>query len=162
MTEIEKSERRELTVERSTSTAHRLLHYDGACGNVHGHNLDWDIELVVSMEYAGEDNMPLDFKEVSDKIDETDHTTILNIEDPLLNHRELLGDKEVIVMDGDPTCEVLAQWMASRLVREVDAVLCAEVTLKETEKYGMTAKASAGDYVPEDQTTLTEAGEDAE
>ena len=152
---------RTLTVERSTSTAHRLLHYDGVCGNVHGHNIEWQIEMIVRMDDTGEDNMPLDFKEVSDIIDLTDHAVLLNKEDPLVDvaltyedvdlahdqsgheywqgHLELLG--EVILFYGDPTCELLTQWMAEKLV-DLPQVLRADVIARETEKYGMYASAT--------------------
>lgn len=136
---------RTLTVERSTSTAHRLTHYEGVCANVHGHNMKWDLELVVSMEDTGEENMPLDFKDVSDRIDEYDHAILLNNDDPLVSApdgvRDLLG--EVVTFEGDPTCELVAQVVADDLVAELDCVLEAFVTLSETEKYGMTAHAQA-------------------
>ena len=60
---------RTLEVERSTSTAHRLDEYDGVCANIHGHNFEWEVTLEVSMENTGEDNMPLDFKDVADLLD---------------------------------------------------------------------------------------------
>ncbi len=136
------SDTRTLTVTRRTSTAHRLLHYEGVCGNVHGHNLEWNLELVVSMEDAGDDEMPIDFKEISERIDSTDHAILLNADDPLLdieNPQLVLGD--ILTFGSDPTTELVSQWMADRLVGEIDAVLEAEVTIKETQKYGMTATA---------------------
>jgi len=135
---------RTLTVDRSTSTAHRLHHYDGVCGNVHGHNMRWDVELTVSMEAVGDDNMPLDFKLVSDRIDKYDHATLLNEDDPLLDQgmewaESYLG--QVISFDGDPTCELVAQVLADDLVDNLDCILEATVTVHETEKYGMTGHA---------------------
>jgi 6-pyruvoyltetrahydropterin/6-carboxytetrahydropterin synthase len=146
MTEITRT----LQVERSTSTAHRLAHYEGVCANVHGHNMKWDIHLTVDMSNAGEDNMPLDFKEVSDLIDETDHAILLNENDGIVGTfidmglseeeakktiEEEFGD--VIWFDGDPTCELVSQWMADRLVDEIDAVMESTVELAETEKYSI-------------------------
>lgn len=149
---------RNLTVERSTSTAHRLLHYDGACANVHGHNFDWKVEAVIRMDNTGDDNMPVDFKDVADMIDWTDHATLLNRDDPLVEDRAEwnwvnggnhggakwthytggpLGD--VIVFDSDPTCELVAQWFADLLVEEADDVRLTNVSLAETEKYTMAA-----------------------
>lgn len=138
---------RKLEVERSTSTAHRLKEYDGACACVHGHNMKWEIILTVSMEDVGSDNMPLDFKEVSNMVDETDHAILLNDDDPLLGREgmeQLLGD--LITFDGDPTCELISEWMAERFVDEIPSVLDAEVTIYETDKYGMTAKAGDGEW----------------
>lgn len=132
------SNTRTLNVERSTSTAHRLLHYDGACNNLHGHNMEWEIELEVSMIGVGESNMPLDFKAVADQIDVVDHATVLNEDDPLLESTEALG--EYITTDGDPTCEVLSWWMAEQIYELDDDIEWVEVSLAETDKYTATAK----------------------
>lgn len=137
----ESTEIRTLTVEgHSTSTAHRLLHYDGACNNVHGHNMVWNVELKVTVP-DDEHNMALDFKDVSGLLDDYDHAIILNEDDPLVNAPDgvvdLLGD--VILTEGDPTCERVGQDVAERFVDEFDNVLYAEVTMYETDKYGMAA-----------------------
>lgn len=135
---------RSLNVTRSTSTAHRLVEYDGACSNVHGHNFDWDVTLQVSMEKTGSDNMPLDFKDVADLLDETDHAILLNEKDALVRSfadvgavEEILGD--VLLFEGDPTCELVSQWMADRFIEEFDCVRYAQVNVHETDKYGMEA-----------------------
>lgn len=143
---------RRVNVERSTSTAHRLLYYDGVCGNVHGHNFDWELEVHVEAE-VDDGNMPVDMKTISEEIDKTDHAILLNEKDPLLDSEsnnvvdggEVRGTDwthyeggdlgEVITFDGDPTCEVVAQWMADRLVEEYDPVLSVTVELAETDKY---------------------------
>lgn len=130
---------RTLTVTRSTSTAHRLLNYDGVCHNVHGHNMVWDLTLTVSMAGTSDNNMPIDFKDVSAVIDEFDHAVVLNKHDPLAEHAELLGN--LITYPSDPTTELLSQSVADRLVADIDGVMNATVALKETEKYGMTARA---------------------
>jgi 6-pyruvoyl-tetrahydropterin synthase len=141
---------RTLHVERSTSTAHRLQEYDGVCGNIHGHNMDWDVTVTVSMEGTGQGNMPLDLKEVADLIDEVDHTCILSTDDQLVRLFEDLSGPgthsaktlienhfgDVIWFGSDPTCEVVAEWMAEKIC-ELDPVLSVEVTLHETEKYGI-------------------------
>jgi len=144
---------RTLTVDRSTATAHRLVEYDGVCSFVHGHNMKWEVELGVSMKEVGSNNMPLDFKDVSSLLDEYDHAIVLNREDPLLDkclddsddvkiaegevfENDTLGD--TIVYDGDPTCELLAQDVADKLL-ELEHVIRANVTVYETDKYGMSA-----------------------
>lgn len=144
---------RTLHVERSTSTAHRLSRYDGVCGNIHGHNMHWVAEVVVDMSDTGDDNMPLDLKHISDLIDETDHATLLSEQETRKLH-EVMGtdnvpsddeDKkeiiealfgDVIWFEGDPTCEVMAQWMANR-IREIDEVISVQITVHETDKYGI-------------------------
>lgn len=162
------SDSRVLTVERSTSTAHRLSEYDGACANIHGHNMEWEVDLVVSMEETGDDNMPLDFKKVSDLIDETDHAILLSKNDPLVTRfggdlgeiERIFGD--VIWFEGDPTTEIMSQWMARRLTEEIDAVSYAEVTVWETEKYGMEASHPSDPHPAchDGQKTLDEVAEE--
>ena len=141
-----------MTVDRTTATAHKLSRYDGACANVHGHNIDWEIEIVVSMEDTGNDNMPLDFKQVSEIIDQVDHELLLSREDEMLELDPAWGGAPsdenlpvryvsevygpVWVFDGDPTCELLADWMRSE-IGELDSVVESWVTAYETEKYGM-------------------------
>jgi len=152
---------RTLDVERSTSTAHRLSEYDGVCGCVHGHNIHWEVSVDVDMSDTGTDNMPLDLKDVSDLIDDVDHAIILSRDDQLLrfiyehedgyDHAELdewNGDGplmwsediahlgETYIFDSDPTCEVLSQWMADR-IRALDPVTGVEITVYETDKYGI-------------------------
>lgn len=147
---------RTLTVERSTSTGHRLNEYDGVCGNIHGHNIRWEVTVGISMDGTGSDNMPLDLKDISSVIDDVDHALVLSEDDPLLDtlpgnvppvqdetHVEVnavpLG--KVFIFDGDPTCEVMAKWMANRIA-DLDPVTVADVTAYETEKYGINARAS--------------------
>lgn len=155
---------RTIDVERSTATAHRLVQYDGACGNIHGHNIVWDVSVEVSMEDTGPDNMPIDMKKISDIIDEVDHAIILSGEDPLVefiqtNHQDanlgndgelpldetkemvenLMGD--VIWFEGDPTCEVLSQWMAERIVEADESILWVSVDAAETDKYSVSTDA---------------------
>jgi 6-pyruvoyl-tetrahydropterin synthase len=144
-----------LEVERATSTAHRLLNYEGVCSNVHGHNLEWEVELTLS-GVSKPDNMSVDFKDVSDYIDYTDHAVLLNENDPLLEEslvpetvdefesvswtKEIVDPLgEVIVFEGDPTCEILVDWMAELLVTEIDSAAVADVSLSETEKYTITS-----------------------
>ena len=141
------SDTRTLHVKRSTSTAHRLTHYDGVCGNIHGHNMNWEVWVEVSMGGTGKDNMPVDLKSVADLIDEVDHACLLSRDEakeiPLDNNlgfiEEFFGD--VIWFDGDPTCEVMAQWMADRILESDEAILGVDVTVYETDKYGISADA---------------------
>lgn len=155
-----------LEVERSTSTAHKLTEYEGICGNVHGHNMNWELSVEVRMSESGDDNMPLDLKKVSDLVDDVDHALILNRDDELikvvlgdLHNNHSMFDKEpgdngfvgeyeipslgpVFVFDGDPTCEVLSQWMGDR-IRELDPVEKVTCRVNETDKYGITSTSAA-------------------
>lgn len=158
------NESRTLNVERSTSTAHRLTHYDGVCGNIHGHNMKWDVTADIDMTEAGEDNMPVDLKTISDVIDETDHAILLNEseaeelvdysafkEDAIKRDAKALVESffgDVIWFDSDPTCELVAQWMADKLV-QLDAVMWAKVELSETDKYSITSRSIAEEWSDE-------------
>lgn len=146
------NESRTLKVERSTSTAHRLLNYDGACGNVHGHNMDWEVDARISMEGVGDDNMPVDLKDISSTIDQVDHAICLNADDGLAKTEpqrspDNLGD--LITFEGDPTCEVLSQWMAKQIYHIDEAVQYVNVTVYETDKYGIQASYSEMDEMEE-------------
>lgn len=144
---------RELEIGRSTSTAHRLSRYNGICGNIHGHNMHWEVKVEVDMAHSQDDNMPLDLKDISDLIDEVDHACILSKKDigdlakvfgmeavpaKREERKELLEEffGNVYWFEGDPTCEVLVQWMADRIA-DLDPVVWTKVELYETDKYGI-------------------------
>ena len=146
------SDTRTLHVKRSTSTAHRLTHYDGVCGNIHGHNMHWEVWVEVSMAGTGEDNMPLDLKTVADTIDRVDHAALLSRQE-YDRVRELLGSNfdhskeliedffgDVLWFNGDPTCEVMAKWMATRIYEQSEAIENVELEVAETDKYSISAE----------------------
>lgn len=137
-----------LTVEHSTSTAHRLMEYDGACSNVHGHNFKWEVEMKVEVPEDGS-NMSIDFKEVTDELDTVDHAILLNASDPLVDNVEALG--KFITFDGDPTCELVGDWMAKRLA-ELDNVVWVRIRLSETDKYTAAGFAYAPEHRPKEET----------
>lgn len=144
-------ETRTLDTERSTSTAHRLTYYDGACGNIHGHNFTWMVEAEVLFDPEDESGMPIDLKDISDVIDETDHAVLLNKDDPLLDGRldrqgaeQALGD--VITFEQDPTCEVTSHWMAKRILNLSSDVVRVDLKLQETKKYGIGTCVVDDDY----------------
>lgn len=138
---------RTLKVEgHTTSTAHRLMHYDGACNNVHGHNMEWNAKLKVRV--PNEDHqMAEDFKDISDVFDKYDHAILLNNDDPLLRALEDAGGTslatevlgEVYTFGGDPTTELVSQVVAQELVDTFENVERARVQINETDKYGMSA-----------------------
>ena len=49
-----------LTVQTSFAAAHNLLHYQGDCENLHGHN--WKVEVTVKAESLNKSGLGIDFK----------------------------------------------------------------------------------------------------
>ena len=58
----------ELSVKTHFSAAHRLVGYDGACANLHGHN--WDVEIFVQGKAVNELGMLVDFRDIKAVIKE--------------------------------------------------------------------------------------------
>lgn len=144
-TESPAGRERTMSVEQTTSTAHRLYRYDGVCNNIHGHNLRWEIEATIDMHDAPEDTgMVVDLKDLKDVVDAVDHAVILHAEDPLA---DILTDagQEVYTLPVDPTCENVVAWMAETIIEELPAI-AVELTLSETEKYSISAFASGQRY----------------
>lgn len=112
---------------------HRLLHYDGKCRHLHGHNGRAVIALAApSLDHLG---MVVDFARikriVSGWIDETlDHKMLLHKDDPVLaflRHQ----NEPVYVMDVNPTAENIAKLIYDFAAGQGFPV--AEVRLWETE-----------------------------
>ena len=98
---------------------HRLLHYEGKCRHLHGHNG----KAVIVLEAPELDGrgMLVDFSDIKRQvqrwIDETlDHTMLLCRDDPIL---PLLGEngERVFVMDENPTAENIARLIFERAKR---------------------------------------------
>ena len=126
--------------------AHRLLNDDGKCQNIHGHGMQVELTLLAAL---GVDGMAIDSKgnklefgrlkkEFRTYIDSTyDHRLVLNREDPFAGPIFSVSDTNRIssdtkqiflpglsLVDGDPTVENLAMWIAERFCNEfqVDVV----------------------------------------
>lgn len=132
---------RTLEVTRTTSTAHRLIHYDGICSDTHGHNFTWDVRVSINMEDSDESNMPVDLKDISNTIDRVDHRILLNEEDELA----AIDTVDPIVFDSDPTCERVSKWMAQQVFEVSEAIIHVNLTLYETDKYGVSASYGMGE-----------------
>jgi 6-pyruvoyltetrahydropterin/6-carboxytetrahydropterin synthase len=113
---------------------HRLLHYDGKCQHLHGHNARAVIALQSpTLDHRG---MLVDFveikREVQRWIDENlDHNMLLCRDDPILPVLQAHGER-VFVMEHNPTAENIA-----RLIFEHTATVglpVVEVIVWETEK----------------------------
>ncbi len=90
---------------------HRLLHYEGKCRFLHGHNATVEIDLTSSgLDRRG---MVFDFNEIKEKlqhwIDATlDHKMLLNETDPVLPSLHRLKEP-LLTLPWNPTAEVLAR-----------------------------------------------------
>ncbi len=90
---------------------HRLLHYEGKCRYLHGHNGKVCLELAAdNLDAKG---MVRDFTEIKTIlqtwIDQTlDHRMILNRRDPLKEALEKAGEP-LHLMDDNPTAENIAK-----------------------------------------------------
>jgi 6-pyruvoyltetrahydropterin/6-carboxytetrahydropterin synthase len=58
----------ELSVQTHFSAAHRLVGYDGACANLHGHN--WEVEIFVRGSRLNNLGMLVDFRDIKTAIRE--------------------------------------------------------------------------------------------
>jgi 6-pyruvoyltetrahydropterin/6-carboxytetrahydropterin synthase len=94
--------------------AHRLLGYNGACANLHGHSYKAVVTIEASdLEDSLEDSMVVDFKSL-DKMVGTfirncwDHVCILKERDPLI-HSLLAAQLPVYQTINNPTAEIMAQ-----------------------------------------------------
>jgi 6-pyruvoyltetrahydropterin/6-carboxytetrahydropterin synthase len=112
---------------------HRLLHYEGKCRHLHGHNG----RAVITLEGPALDarGMLVDFAEIKRKVqlwieENLDHTLLLAREDPLLPVLLERGER-VFVMDCNPTAENIARLIHDR-ARDVGLPVT-QVVLWETE-----------------------------
>ena len=90
---------------------HRLLHYDGKCQYLHGHNG----KAVITLEGSGLDSrgMVLDFTDIKRTVsrwidDHLDHRMILHRDDPVVPVLQEAGEP-LYLMDTNPTAENLAR-----------------------------------------------------
>lgn len=121
-----------VTKELAFCFGHRLMHYNGKCRQLHGHNAR-AVVTVASAELDGL-GMVADFsalrRHIGDWIDRTlDHKLILHKDDPLVPVLRDLGDP-VLAIDDHPTTENLAKLIFEQVEREGYPVV--EVTLWET------------------------------
>lgn len=112
---------------------HRLLHYDGKCRHLHGHNG----RAVISLQADRLDplGMVMDFTQIKEVvtgwIEETlDHKMLLHRDDPVLPFLRQLSEP-VVVLDVNPTAENIARLIHDFAVSKGFPVV--EVQLWETD-----------------------------
>jgi 6-pyruvoyltetrahydropterin/6-carboxytetrahydropterin synthase len=94
--------------------SHRLLHYEGKCNRLHGHQ--WRVEVWMEGEIGEKSCILVDFNCIKEVIQHFDHQTILNSEDPMVAC--LSQFQELITTAGDPTSELLAAIIAEMITEE--------------------------------------------
>lgn len=94
--------------------SHRLLHYEGKCFRLHGHQ--WRVEVWVAGEIDEKTKIIVDYNCIKEVIHQFDHQVILNATDPMVEC--ISRFQEVITTPGDPTSELLADLMAQRVNAE--------------------------------------------
>jgi 6-pyruvoyltetrahydropterin/6-carboxytetrahydropterin synthase len=113
-------------VETRFSSAHSIQHYDGPCGELHGHT--WKVRVEVLSEKTNRLGLSIDFKDLK-KISESvvnrlDHQHINRIE-PF--------DQE------NPTAENIARYLYRQIGKKLpDDVRLSAVTVWESESTGVT------------------------
>jgi 6-pyruvoyltetrahydropterin/6-carboxytetrahydropterin synthase len=124
---------------------HRLLHYDGKCRHLHGHNG----RAVISLEAPQLDplGMVMDFSHIKEVvtswIDQTlDHKMLLHQDDPVLPFLRQLGEP-VHVLQVNPTAENIARLIYDYAVGQGFPVV--EVQLWETDHCYATYRGDDGD-----------------
>src|SRR5438034_3430985 len=112
---------------------HGLLHYDGKCRHLHGHNG----RAVITLQADRLDplGMVMDFTRIKEVVmawidDTLDHKMLLHKEDPALPFLRQLGEP-VFVMEVNPTAENIARLIYDYAVAQGFPVV--EVQLWETE-----------------------------
>lgn len=90
---------------------HRLLHYDGKCRHLHGHNGRVEIELrAAALDPLG---MVMDFTELKRQVQswidtELDHKMLLHKDDPVVAYLKSQHEP-LVLLDANPTAENIAK-----------------------------------------------------
>lgn len=126
---------------------HRLLHYEGKCRYLHGHNG----RAIITIEASRLDQrgMVFDFSDIKRGVsrwidEELDHRMLLSRDDPVVPVLQSLGEP-VYVMDANPTAENIAKLIFDYAVKQGFPVV--EVRLWETPRCYAT-------YAPEGYTGM--------
>jgi 6-pyruvoyltetrahydropterin/6-carboxytetrahydropterin synthase len=111
---------------------HRLLHYEGKCRHLHGHN--GRAIITIETESLDGQGMVIDFNEIKRRIqgwidEHLDHRMILNREDPIVPLLDKQGEP-MYLLEVNPTAENIAKLIAD--VAREQGVPVVEVRLWET------------------------------
>lgn len=99
----------EIKVEKTFSSAHHLLNYQGACENQHGHN--WKVELYIKGSKLDKSNILVDFKVLKRELDE-----ILNY----LDHKDINTLPEF--EEQSPSSEFIAKFIYNKMAEKLSVI----------------------------------------
>jgi 6-pyruvoyltetrahydropterin/6-carboxytetrahydropterin synthase len=110
---------------------HRIAHHDGKCSRPHGHNYEVTVRVRGTLS---EEGWVVDKGEITDTIDEWDHSFVVERGDPLIEAFEASGDADaLVVLDAPPTAEAMSVVLEARLrARLPDTVSEVSVRVRET------------------------------
>lgn len=113
--------------------AHRISNYDGPCSNIHGHS--YELQVTISGTLNHETDMLFDFKQLKRIVEEEiiskmDHALLLKKN----NHTQLSDGLKVLLLDHEPTAEVMLSFMANKLITVIpEPIKLIRLRLYETE-----------------------------
>lgn len=113
----------------SFEAAHRISNYQGACNQVHGHS--YKLQITVSAEMPGENDMVLDFKVLKELV----QNHVLSLWDHSLMLKENVENRQFFLnypgkvywMDSEPT----AERMLLDISRKLEPILPDHVNMEE-------------------------------
>jgi 6-pyruvoyltetrahydropterin/6-carboxytetrahydropterin synthase len=120
----------------SFEAAHRISNYQGACSQIHGHS--YKLQITVSAEMPGENDMILDFKILKELVQNHvlsywDHSLMLKEN---TENRQFLNSYpgKIYWMTSEPTAERMLLHISQKLTPTLpDHVDLEEIVLFETE-----------------------------
>lgn len=111
-----------LTIHTHFAAAHNLMHYQGECENLHGHN--WKVEVTVAAQQLDKAGLGIDFKILKGKT----RTLLEQLDHKYLN--ELTPFREI-----SPSSENIARYLFERLgeLLNNDQITVEQVNVWESE-----------------------------
>lgn len=133
----------DLTTSYVFDAAHRIAGHPGKCAWLHGHT--YHLEVTVSSETLNPLGMVMDFDDLLTVVrkavlDRWDHATLLAADDPLgpaIGAVQHEAPDRVVLLEGQPTAEVLTREAWGQLERRLPAGIALErVAIRETPACG--------------------------
>ncbi|GAB7028499.1 6-carboxytetrahydropterin synthase QueD [Geotalea toluenoxydans] len=111
-----------LRIETSFAAAHCLIHYQGDCENLHGHN--WKVEVTVTARELDKSGLGIDFKVLK-----SETSALLKT----LDHKYL--NELPPFMESSPSSENIARYLFQELAKKFnsDNISLTEVTVWESD-----------------------------